>query len=489
MKKFLSLVLAAVLGAALTWAVVSIQGKKAAEESIPVSLREKVPVSLASDVQVYSPQILPDFTEAASKSINAVVHIMTQYQRQTSMYDYFFDWRDFFGEPDQQNNGPTYMGSGSGVIISEDGFIVTNNHVVEGADKIQVVLNDKRTYDATIVGTDPSTDLAMIQIRESGLPYIIFGNSDELRIGEWVLAVGNPFNLTSTVTAGIVSAKARNINILQTPDGTSAIESFIQTDAAVNKGNSGGALVNTKGELVGINAAIASGTGYYSGYSFAIPSNLVKKVVMDLKEFGEVQRALLGVSIRDIDSELASDLGLKEIKGVYVAGVTENGSAKAAGVESGDIIVKIDDKNINSTSELLEHVGQKRPGEEVYLVVNRKNQEKAFKLLLKNKAGTLDIVQKQANDDMDVLLGATLEPVKNNDQERLGLSFGMQVTKLQKGKLSDAGVREGFIILRIDKQPIHTATDVQNALNDASGGILIEGVYPNGLRAYYGVGW
>ena len=249
MNKFFSLVLAAILGAALTWAVAGFTGKKTAGEMEPAGTQEKVPVTLASDVKVYAPQVLPDFTEAANRSINAVVHIMTQYQRQASMYDYFFDWRDFFGEPDNRNDGPSYMGSGSGVIIAGDGYIVTNNHVVEGADKVQVVLNDKRTYDATIIGADPSTDLALIQIKESGLPFITFGNSDELQIGEWVLAVGNPFNLTSTVTAGIVSAKARNINILQTPDGTSAIESFIQTDAAVNRGNSGGALVNTKGEL------------------------------------------------------------------------------------------------------------------------------------------------------------------------------------------------------------------------------------------------
>ncbi len=489
MKKFLSLVLAAILGAMLTWAVVYIQDKRTGEDYTPVVYPDKAPVALASDVKVYSPQILPDFTEAANKTINAVVHIMTQYQRQMNVYDYFFDWRDFFGESDRQNRDPMYMGSGSGVILSGDGYIVTNNHVVEGADKIQVVLNDKRTYDATIVGTDPSTDLALIQIREGDLPYIAFGNSDELQIGEWVLAVGNPFNLTSTVTAGIVSAKARNINILQTPDGSSAIESFIQTDAAVNKGNSGGALVNTKGELVGINAAIASGTGYYSGYSFAIPSNLVKKVVEDMKEYGKVQRALLGVSIRDIDSKLASDIGLKEIKGVYVAGVTANGSAKAAGIQSGDIILRIDDKAINSTSELLEYVGQKRPGEEVSMVVNRNNQEKFFRLLLKNKAGTVDVVQKQAASEVDLLLGATLEPVTNQDKERLGIKNGVQVVELQKGKLSEAGVREGFIILRIDKQSIYTTSDVKNALGDASGGILIEGIYPNGLRAYYGLGW
>ncbi|MBP6976797.1 MAG: Do family serine endopeptidase [Lentimicrobiaceae bacterium] len=489
MKKFLSLVIAAVVGALITWAVIGFQVKKSGTDLTPENFPEKVPVSMTSDVQVYAPQILPDFSEAAGKSINAVVHIMTQYQRQMSVYDYFFDWRDFFGEPDNQQKDPMYMGSGSGVIISADGYIVTNNHVVEGADQIQVVLNDKRTYDATIVGTDPSTDLALIRINEESLPYISFGNSDELRIGEWVLAVGNPFNLTSTVTAGIVSAKARNINILQTPDGTSAIESFIQTDAAVNKGNSGGALVNTRGELVGINAAIASGTGYYSGYSFAIPSNLVKKVVGDLREFGEVQRALLGVSIRDIDSKLADDLGLKEIKGVYVAGVSDNGSAKAAGIQTGDVILQIDYKAVNSTSELLEQVGQKRPGEEVMLVVNRKNQEKSFRLQLKNRAGTMDIVQKQAVDDVDVLLGATLVPVTNQDKERLSIDNGVKVTELKKGKLSDAGVRDGFIILRIDKQTIRSVTDIENVLSSASGGILIEGIYPNGLRAYYGVGW
>ncbi|HNS16735.1 MAG TPA: Do family serine endopeptidase [Bacteroidales bacterium] len=489
MNKFLSLVLAAVVGALLTWVVIGSLGHRFKSDNVPVSLPVKAPVTMTSDVQVSAPQVLPDFSEAAGKTINAVVHVMTQYQRQMSAYDYFFDWRDFFGEPDNRPNDPMYMGSGSGVIISGDGYIVTNNHVVEGADQIQVVLNDKRTYDATIVGTDPSTDLAVIRIKEESLPYITFGDSDELRVGEWVLAVGNPFNLTSTVTAGIVSAKARNINILQTPDGTSAIESFIQTDAAVNKGNSGGALVNTRGELVGINAAIASSTGYYSGYSFAIPSNLVKKVVADLKEYGEVQRALLGVSIRDIDSKFATDLGLKEIKGVYVAGVSDNGSAKAAGVESGDIILQIDDKTVNSTSELLEQIGQKRPGEEVILVVNRKNQEKSFRLQLKNRAGTVEVVQKQAISNAAALLGAKLEPVTNQEKERLGINNGVKVTGLQQGKLSDAGIREGFIIIRIDKQTIHSVADIENVLVNASGGILIEGIYPNGLRAYYGVGW
>lgn len=489
MKRFLTLVLAAVIGAAITWAAFSVFQEKQTAQPTPVGMKQDVPATLTSGVYNYSPQILPDFTEAADRTINTVVHIMTEYRRQVSMYDYFFNWRDFFGDPHPQRDDPMYMGSGSGVIISEDGFIVTNNHVVDGASRIQVVLNDKRTYDATIVGTDPSTDLALIHIQQSSLPYIYFGNSDDVNIGEWVLAVGNPFNLTSTVTAGIVSAKARNINILQTPDGTSAIESFIQTDAAVNKGNSGGALVNTKGELVGINAAIASGTGYYSGYSFAIPSNLVKKVVADLKEFGEVQRALMGVSIRDINSEFATEIGLDEIKGVYVAGVTDNGSAKAAGIKSGDIILNIDSKTVNSTSELLEIVGQKRPGEKVIIMIQRGDEQKEYTLVLKNKAGTTDVVQKQPAEEIDLTLGASLNPVSSNDMDRLGIDYGIQVTELREGKLRDAGVREGFIITRVDKEPIRTVDDLAEALSNVSGGVLIEGIYPNGLRAYYGIGW
>lgn len=298
MKRFGSLLIVAVMGGLISLGAYSLINKHSSSVAgVPAA---QVPAQLASYSSVSDGQLLPDFTVAANLTIHAVVHIKTEYARKNNMYDNFFDFRDLFGGQMPNNQQQPVMAAGSGVIISQDGYIVTNNHVVQDATTINVTLNDKRTYTASVIGTDPSTDLAVIKIDESNLPFIIYGNSDEVKIGEWVLAVGNPFNLTSTVTAGIVSAKARNINILGSPDG-SAIESFIQTDAAINPGNSGGALVNTRGELIGINAAIASGTGYYAGYSFAIPVNIVKKVVDDMLKFGEVQRAFIGVSIREVD--------------------------------------------------------------------------------------------------------------------------------------------------------------------------------------------
>lgn len=315
---------------------------------------------------------------------------------------------------------------------------------------------------------------------------MIYGNSDQVKVGEWVLAVGNPFNLNSTVTAGIVSAKARNINILANPEGTS-IESFIQTDAAVNRGNSGGALVNVAGELVGINAAIASNTGSYTGYSFAIPVNIVRKVVDDLLEFGVVQRGFLGVSIRELDSKFAEEKGFKDIKGIYINGITDNGGAEKAGLKEGDVILKVNGFDVNHTSELLERVGQHRPGDKVNLLVRRGNKEQAFDVTLRNQENTTNPVARQ---NMEVLksLGATLTPVDQAIAQRLGIKHGVSVTKLEKGKLSEAGIREGFIILSIDNRPVKTPEDIENILSGRSGGVLLEGVYPNGIRAYYGFG-
>lgn len=432
--------------------------------------------------EVYSPLTLPDFTEAADHTIHSVVHIQTEYSsRKSSVYDYFFD---FFGEQGGPQ-GPV-MASGSGVIISNDGYIVTNNHVVAESNKVRVTLNSKRTYDATIVGTDPSTDLAVIKIDASDLPIIGFGNSDDLKIGEWVLAVGNPFNLNSTVTAGIVSAKARNINILGTPDGT-AIESFIQTDAAVNRGNSGGALVNTRGELVGINAAIASGTGFYEGYSFAIPANIVRKITGDLIKYGTVQRAYIGVSIRELDSKLADEQGLDEIKGVYVADVVENGAALQAGLKSGDIIMKIGEVDVNSTSQLLEIIGQHSPGDKVKLDVRRNNKDMNFDVVLKNREGSTTFAKKEVFDATKTL-GATFKPVTDQLKESLEIDNGLQVVTLGPGKLKDAGIKQGFIITQVDGKPITKETDLTTALSNKKGGVLVEGIYPNRTRAYYGFG-
>lgn len=446
----------------------------------------KVPGYLTSD-QVTSPMTLPDFTVAADQTIHAVVHIKTEYEnRRSSVYDYFFDFRDFFG--DQGGAQQPIIASGSGVIISPDGYIVTNNHVVSESDKIEVTLNNKRTYDAKVIGTDPSTDLALIKIDAKELPFMTFGNSDELKIGEWVLAVGNPFNLTSTVTAGIVSAKARNINILGSPDGSSSsIESFIQTDAAVNRGNSGGALVNTRGELVGINAAIASGTGYYAGYSFAIPSNLVRKVAADLRDYGTVQRAYIGVNIRELDNKLATEAGINDLHGVYVADVTDNGAAKEAGLKSGDVILKVENVSVNSPSELLEVVGQHNPGDKVDLVVRRNNKDMNFNVVLKNREGSTTLA-KRDEFNATSLLGAEFRPVGESLKEDLGIDYGIQITGLSNGKLRNAGIREGFIITRIDGKDIKSEADLASALANKKGGVLVEGIYPNRTRAYYGFG-
>ena len=433
--------------------------------------------------------LVPDFTDAAELTVNAVVHIRTEYTRKSSVYDhFFFDFYDFFGDRRRRTTPQSrpIVATGSGVIISDDGYIVTNNHVVQEAEFIEVTLNDRRTYEARIIGTDPTTDLAVIKIETSGLPYILYGNSDDVRVGEWVLAVGNPFNLTSTVTAGIVSAKARNINILHNPDGTT-IESFIQTDAAVNRGNSGGALVNLRGELIGINAAIASGTGYYTGYSFAIPVNIVKKVVDDFLLYGTIQRAFIGVSIREIDSRFAREEGIAEIRGVYVAGISDNGAAKAAGIKEGDIILSINGTSVNTTSELLEIVGIHRPGDKLDLNVRRSNKDRLVQVVLRNRDGNTTLVQKEERQVMQVL-GATLEPASQELMDELGISNGVQVKKLNRGVLRDAGVREGFVITRVDNKAVSTPNDVEDILKNKKGGVLVEGIYPNKMKAYYGFG-
>lgn len=429
-----------------------------------------------SFVSQTGPRVIPntDFTYAAEKSVNAVVHVKTKYQPQYDDIYYFF----FGGQP--QNNAPA-VGTGSGVIISPDGFIVTNNHVIEKTDYIEVVLNDNRSYKATLIGTDPTTDLALLKIEADNLHHVEYGNSDELKIGEWVLAVGNPFNLTSTVTAGIVSAKARNIRLL---DRTYAIEAFIQTDAAVNPGNSGGALVDVKGNLVGINTAIASRTGSFSGYSFAIPSGIVKKVVDDLKEYGVVQRALLGVSISDIDSDLAKELKLDKVSGVLVAGVTENGSADEAGIEKNDVIVAIEGKEIAKSSELQEKIGQYRPGEKIKVTVLRSGKEKTMDVILKNVYGTTGVI----DNSVQTILGASFMALTNEDKSRYGVEHGMKVVDLSSGKLMKAGIQKGFVITHINKQPIYDYKDIEKLLEKTKGGVYIDGVTPSGVRAYYAFG-
>lgn len=428
-----------------------------------------------------------DFVLAAEKSINSVVHIKTIVENNNNLsYDPFQDW--FFGGRQRQPN--QMQGSGSGVVISQDGYIVTNNHVVKGASKIEIVLNDKRSYVAEVIGTDPTTDLALLKVKETNLPFANYGNSDVVKIGEWVLAVGNPFNLNSTVTAGIISAKGRNINILENNQGGLApIESFLQTDAAVNPGNSGGALVNTNGELVGINTAIASNNGSYQGYSFAIPVNIVKKVVSDLIEFGAVQRAYIGLSIQDIDAKFAEEKQIKQLKGVYVNGLTENGAGELAGIKIGDIVTKVENVAVKGTSELLEQIGKFRPSDKINLTIIRNEKEIILPIVLKNKENSLGIIKKPEVFRTSInSLGAEFEELSAEDLIKYKLQFGVKIHKLDAGKLANAGIKEGFVITSIDKKKITTIKEVQAMLENKTGGVLIEGVYPNGMRAYYGFG-
>ena len=420
-----------------------------------------------------------DFTAAVEQSIDAVVHVKTKVFREyqvNPLYEFFF------GEQ-PNSDAPPILGFGSGVIISDKGYIVTNNHVIDGSDEIVVVLNNKREYSARLMGTDPTTDLALLKVEAEGLSCLPFGDSDALRLGEWVLAIGNPYNLTSTVTAGIVSAKARNINILRSQEFS--IESFIQTDAAVNPGNSGGALINTRGELVGINTAIASRTGAFSGYSFAIPVTIVEKIVKDLIEYGAVQRAILGVEIRDVTAELAQEERLDEIEGVYVVTVRAEGAARQAGIKESDIIISIDETRVNSAAELQEVVSRYRPGQKVKVVIKRDGKLKQFDLLLRNLEGSTEIVKRE---DVLELLGASFEPLSEREKQNLGIRNGLKVKSVKKGKFMKVGIQEGFILTSVNKKPVGSVNDIAAILKDSKGGVIIEGVDRNGSRSYYAFG-
>ncbi|MGB1040935.1 MAG: Do family serine endopeptidase, partial [Flavobacteriales bacterium] len=418
-----------------------------------------------------------DFTHAANQSLNSVVHINTKtHRKKLSQEEQLFEM--FYGSPGRNRSRG---GSGSGVIISGDGYIVTNNHVVKNTDEIKVVLNDNREYSAKIIGTDPATDMAVIKIEETKLKPIQIGNSDKVKVGEWVLAVGNPFNLTSTVTAGIVSAKGRSINIMQrNADGKNIfpIESFIQTDAAVNPGNSGGALVNAKGELVGINTAIASQTGSYSGYSFAVPVNIMKKVTADMMKYGVVQRAFIGVGIQEMTQEIADKLKISNTEGVFVNGLSEDGAAKAAGIKEGDVIVRINEVKIKKVPQLQEQIGNYNPGDKVTVTVIRDDKEKNIKVTLRNQEGTTKLVEKPKVNKM---LNAEFIEVTEREKKALGISNGVKVKNLKNGKLRNIGISKGFIITKIDKEPVKTVKELKNKLEKADDeGILIEGYYPNG---------
>lgn len=418
------------------------------------------------------------FTMAVERSLDAVVHVKTTEFREYAanpLYEFFF------GEQPKMESAPV-LGFGSGVILSEKGYIVTNNHVIEGSDEIVVALNDRREYPAKLIGTDPTTDIALLQVDAENLTYLTFGDSDALQLGEWVLAIGNPYNLTSTVTAGIVSAKARNVGILRSEF---SIESFIQTDAAVNPGNSGGALVNTRGELVGINTAIASRTGAYSGYSFAVPVSIVHKVVDDLIEFGTVQRAVLGVTIQDVTSELAQKLGLGKIEGVYVNGVRPEGAAIKAGIRSGDVIISINDFRVNSSAELQEQVSRYRPNDRVRVIVSRDGDLKQYDVVLRNLEGNTGIVR--ANEVIEVL-GATFVPLSDTEKRSMGIRNGLRVTSVKPGKFMKVGIREGFVLTSVNKKPVNSVKEITEILDNTQGGVIIEGVDRDGSRSYYAFG-
>ncbi|MDP4239206.1 MAG: Do family serine endopeptidase [Bacteroidota bacterium] len=484
MLGFLGLVVAVSVATNLTTSYITNKNQVGIEDS-------QLPSAYAK-FQGASKAMETDFTVAAELSVHAVVHVKTKTPIKQNQFngfnnDPFFEY--FFGRPQQNQPKETPMqeASGSGVIITKDGYIVTNNHVIDQSSDIEVTLNDKRTFKAKLIGADPNTDIALLKIDAENLPVIIFGNSDSLKVGEWVLAVGNPFNLTSTVTAGIVSAKARNINII---NSQMKIESFIQTDAAVNPGNSGGALVNTRGELVGINTAIASQTGSYAGYAFAVPVSIVQKVVADLRKYSVVQRAVLGIEIRDITNDLAKEKKLKTLEGAYVGKVGESSAAKKAGVKEGDIINNVNGIEVKSVSELQEQIGRYRPGDKITIAIIRDNKEQKLNVELKNQQGSTGIVSAQTSDDV---LGATFKEVNDKTKQQLGIDYGVEVKSLSKGKFADQGIKPGFIILKINNQPIRTATDVQEAYNAAINNgdqekvLLIAGLYPTGKITYFAI--
>lgn len=441
-----------------------------------------------------------DFSYAAESATPMVVHIrttMTRTVRQQQVPDIF---RDFFGDEfggSQRGGQPRRQqgqASGSGVIISKDGYIVTNNHVVQDADEVEVVMTDKRSFKAKVIGTDPLTDLAVIKVEASNLPAITLGDSDALKLGEWVLAVGYPLDLESTVTAGIVSAKGRGIGILNQnvdrndPKADTPIEAFIQTDAAINPGNSGGALVNLRGELIGINSAIASATGYYSGYGFAVPVSLVKKVTADLLKYGNVQRGYLGVLPIELNSKVAKEKNVKVGRGIYLDNVVDNGAAKAAGLQKGDVIVKMEGQPVDSDAQMREIIGRRRPGDVINVTVNRGGDERDFKVELRNRNGGRDVIKKAEAATASVnSLGAELEDISARDLQQLGIPGGVRVKKIADGKLAETDIEEGFVIVKANGKNVKSVKDLQAIMSSTKEGegLMLIGIYPGSSRMYY----
>lgn len=437
-----------------------------------------------------------DFTTTTSKVLDAVVHIksiQTTKSDNSARFEYRQlpdPFRDFFGDmfqnspqvPEGRLQPQPMYGTGSGVIISDKGYIITNNHVIDNADEVEVTLYDNEVYQATVVGTDPTTDLALLQIKANNLKTMAMVNSDDVEVGEWVLAVGNPMGLNSTVTAGIVSAKARNININKEKF---AVESFIQTDAAINPGNSGGALVNLEGNLIGINTAIASRTGTYNGYGFAVPSNIVTKVVEDIVKYGSVQRGMLGVTIRTMDGNLAKEKNVDFTKGVWIENVGEDSPAEKAGIEERDVIIKVNDIWVNTSPRLQELIAGKRPGDIVKITVKRDGKEKVFDVVLENSNGSTDIVKKEKKEVLN-LLGADFEILDKSTAKKLGIDGGIKVARLYAGKIKkETQMREGFIITHIDNKKVKDIEDVTDILEGKHGGVMLEGIYEDRPGKYY----
>ena len=424
----------------------------------------------------------PDFTYAAETAVDAVVYVkvtstQTMQQSPNSIFDFFFGFPQQ-GAPQQRER----TGSGSGVIIREDGYIVTNNHVIDGATKIEVTLNSNQTFPATLVGTDPATDVALLKIEAKGLPAIPFGDSDKLRLGEWVIAIGSPYDLRSTITAGIVSAKGRS---MPNYSGEYKIESFIQTDAAVNPGNSGGALVDKAGNLVGINTAIISQTGSYTGYSFAVPSNIVKKIVYDLMDFGSVKRAVLGITMQPIDDKIAKELKLSSLNGVYIVEVSKSGAADKAGVKPGDVLIAIDSTKITTTSSVQEAVSRFSPGDKAELTVIRDGKELKLNVTFK---GTSQENGAVAEDGSIAFYGSSIQTASKETLERLGIKNGVEIVELGPGKLMEAGATEGFVIQYVNDQPVKTPQDVIDIVKKSKRAVFVQGMTPSGKTGYFGFG-
>jgi Do/DeqQ family serine protease len=488
MKKLFLIALVAVLGGLIALGGANYLGWG---ETKYVEVRE-TPTAFTTNYTNVTPAPTEGFVVAAERALPAVVHIKASKPAGSGgrqggtpfgidpdqLPDAF---RDLFGNPGRGGGEmPLQQGSGSGVIISSDGYIVSNNHVVEDAETLEVVLNDERTYTAKVIGTDPTTDIALIKIDESNLPTVNFGNSDQVRVGEWVVAVGNPFSLTSTVTAGIVSAKGRSIDIVRRSGGQLAIESFIQTDAVVNPGNSGGALVNQNGDLIGINTAISSPTGVFAGYSFAVPSAIVKKVAEDLREYGVVQRGLLGAQIRQLNTAYARELDIDRNNGVYVAEVQEGSAAQDAGIRSGDVILSVDGVPTLRSSELLEQLGRHRPGDRVVITVERDGKERDFAAVLKNQDGNTDVVLPAAAPEVVANLGATFEDLTEDIVTEMQVEGGVVVADLGNGPLMEqTRVRPGFILTKVNGRTVRNVEQLARMLDTDDTTVTLEGIYPD----------